>query len=162
MTNGKPMRCNKRRSNDNKGITNVLGALLFILAIVSITSMIAIVSNEYSSYVRSSDYMYSIERQRSSEVLTFQHSVNDTYLILNMTNTGNVQISIVSVLVHNRTTNVMTDLTPVIDLNPGMARINYNSSVKVTASSNATILFVTNTGNAFLIVINGEYVLYKS
>ncbi|MDI9644284.1 MAG: hypothetical protein QFX35_03570, partial [Candidatus Verstraetearchaeota archaeon] len=57
--------------NDKRGITNVLGAILFVLAIVALTSIIAIVAAEYNNYVRSADYMSNLERERAMESLRF-------------------------------------------------------------------------------------------
>lgn len=147
-----------------KGITNVLGAILFILAIVALTSIIAIVAAEYSSYVRSADYLSNLERERSSESLYFEYAAGNP-LKLNITNTCSSSIKITQIVVHNKTSNSLV-VNPIasipIVLNPGMTEYNYSITGINTASSNATIMIITSRGNAFIIVVEGGRVLFKN
>lgn len=153
-----------RRKRNAKGITNVLGAILFILAIVALTSMIAIVATEYSSYVRSADYLSNLERARSSESLRFEYTAGNP-LKLNITNTCSSSIKITQIVVHNKTSNSLV-VNPIasipIVLNPGMTEYNYSISGINTASSNATIMIITSRGNAFIVVVEGGRVLFKN
>lgn len=149
---------------NRKGITNVIGAILFVLAIVALTSIIAIVATEYSSYVRSADYLSSLERERSAESLYFQYAAGNP-LKLNITNTCSSSIKITQVAIHNKTSNTLTfpsvPSQPIV-LNPGMTEYNFTIPGINTASSNATIMIITSRGNAFLIIVEGGKVLFRN
>ncbi len=151
---------------DKKGITNVIGAILFVLAIVALTSIIAIVAAEYSSYVRSADYLSNLERERSSESLYFEYASGNP-IRLNITNTCSSSIKITQIVVHNKTSNSLV-INPIkeksipIVLNPGMTEYNYSIKDIDTATSNATIMIITSRGNAFIIVVEGGKVLFRS
>jgi len=155
-----------RRSlhKDRKGITNVIGAILFVLAIVALTSIIAIVAAEYSSYVRSADYLSNLERERSSESLYFTYAAGNP-LRLNITNTCSSSIKITQIVVHNKTSNSLV-INPIasipIVLNPGMTEYNYGITGIDTARSNATIMIITSRGNAFVIVVEGGNVIFRN
>lgn len=147
-----------------KGITNVIGAILFVLAIVALTSIIAIVAAEYSSYVRSADYLSNLERERSSESLYFTYAAGNP-LRLNITNTCSSSIKITQIVVHNKTSNSLV-INPIasipIVLNPGMTEYNYSIAGIDTARSNATIMIITSRGNAFVIVVEGGKVIFRN
>jgi len=144
-----------------KGITNVLGAILFVLAIVALTSIIAAVSIEYGGYVRSADYLSTVERERSQEELLFTHASDiDGQLKLNITNIGSETITLNSILVHNKSGTGAIEVTNMaalpITLNPGMVQVNYRiPGMIVTPATNCTIVFVSSRGNSFIIVIQG-------
>ncbi|MEM4657962.1 MAG: hypothetical protein QXX77_06015 [Candidatus Methanosuratincola sp.] len=158
-------KCRGIRKRKSKGITNVLGAILFILAIVALTSIIAIVAAEYSSYVKSIDYLSNLERERSLEKLYFQNDTTGNQLRLNITNTCSSSLKITKIVVHDKTTNTLV-INPTISipivLNPGMTEYNYSITGINTASSNATIMIITSRGNAFIIVVEGGRVLFKN
>jgi len=149
---------------DRKGITNVIGAILFVLAIVALTSIIAIVAAEYSSYVRSADYLSNLERERSSESLYFTYAAGNP-LRLNITNTCSSSIKITQIVVHNKTSNSLV-INPIasipIVLNPGMTEYNYSITGIDTTRSNATIMIITSRGNAFVIVVEGGNVIFRN
>ncbi|RWX73601.1 MAG: hypothetical protein Metus_0380 [Candidatus Methanosuratincola subterraneus] len=149
---------------DRKGITNVIGAILFVLAIVALTSIIAIVAAEYSSYVRSADYLSNLERERSSESLYFTYAAGNP-LRLNITNTCSSSIKITQIVVHNKTSNSLV-INPIasipIVLNPGMTEYNYSITGIDTARSNATIMIITSRDNAFVIVVEGGNVIFRN
>ncbi len=144
-----------------KGITNVLGAILFVFAIVALTSIITVVSTEYGGYVRSADYLNSVERERSQEDLLITHGSDiDGQLKLNITNMGSQTITINNIVVHNKSgtgaINIASIAALPITLNPGMVQINYRiPGMIVTPTTNCTIAFVSARGNTFLVVIQG-------
>ncbi|MBC7127962.1 MAG: hypothetical protein H5T32_07120 [Candidatus Methanosuratus sp.] len=157
-------RTNGKGKRNSRGITNVLGAILFVLAIVALTSIIAIVAAEYSSYVRSTDYLNNLERERSSESLYFEYASGNP-IRLNITNTCSSSIKITQIVVHNKTSNSLV-INPIasipIVLNPGMTEYNYSITGIDTATSNATIMIITSRGNAFVIVVEGGKVLFRN
>ncbi len=157
------------KTSGKKGITNVLGALLFVLAIVLITGLIATISNEFGNYVRSADYLYNIERERSNEDLVFSHSFQGGALYLNLTNCGGVSLNLVRAMVveHDGSSDILAASDGInILLNPGMSRLNYNASDISNAnldfsSVNATILFISTRGNSFVVVVRDGQAYYS-
>lgn len=134
----------------------MLGALLFVLAIVVLTSLVAVVSSQLSNYVRSADYMNTLERDRSNEALSLSPTISNNYIIANITNTGSVPVNITQIVVVNKATNSSTTYAKNLFLNPGQILFNYNLSVPPPSSS--TVLLITSRGNAFLILIQGGVV----
>lgn len=148
---------------DRKGITNVLGAILFVLAIVALTSIIAIVAAEYSNYVRSADYLSSLERERAMESLNFDAYYDKTSKILtmNITNVCGTTIKISHIYVHNKISGQIIrneSMSLPIVLNPGMSI--YNRELNVEGSS--LVMVLTSRGNNFLITIERGEVIFKS
>jgi len=155
------------KKRQRKGITNVLGAILFVFAIVALTSIIAVVSIEYGGYIRSADYLSTIERERSQECIRFAHTT-DAFgqLKLNITNVGSETITLNNLMVHNKsgggafTISSMVALP--ITLNPGMAQINYVvAGVNLLYTTDCTVTFVSERGNTYIIVIEGISIWYR-
>ncbi len=135
------------------GVSNVLGALLFVFAIIVLTSLIAIMANEFNAYVSSVDYTNSVERDRSFEELSLSPVISNSNIITNITNVGSVPVNITQFVVLNKTTNSSVVYEKSLFLNPGQILFNYNMSF--TTPSNATVLLVTSKGNSFLILVQG-------
>ncbi len=155
------LRSPSKKRRQRRGITNVLGAILFVFAIVALTSIIAVVSIEYGGYIRSADYLSTVERERSQEDILFTHASDiDGQLKLNITNIGSETITLNNILVHNKSEVGSIDVTSMaalpITLNPGMVQVNYRiPGMIVTPTTNCTIAFVSSRGNVFIIVIQG-------
>jgi hypothetical protein len=135
------------------GVSNVLGAILFVFAIIVLTSLIAVVTNELSAYVSSVDYMNAMERDRSFEQLSLTPVVSNSYIVSNITNVGSVPVNITQFVVLNKATNSSVIYQKNLFLNPGQILFNYNMSF--ITPSNATVLLVTSKGNSFLILVQG-------
>lgn len=153
--------------NDRKGITNVLGAILFVLAIVALTSVIAIVAAEYGNYVRSADYMSNLERERAMESLYFDVFYNQTSheLSFNMTNVCSTTVKITHLYVHKKTLDLITPIESIslpIVLNPGMSVRGLELGHQETGLENFVVMVMTSRGNNFLIIVEGGEVVSKS
>ena len=143
-----------------KGIANVLGALLFVIALVVIISTVAVLASEYSNYVRAVDYVNKLEAARLQERLFLQAKVSaDGILLVNISNVGGVTVHVIGLSVHDKNANILTLISEDLVVNPVQTIYNFNTELAVTPTTNCTLLFITSRGSSFPIIVEGGRIL---
>ncbi|HDI47034.1 MAG TPA: hypothetical protein ENF82_04430 [Candidatus Methanomethylia archaeon] len=143
-----------------RGIANVFGALLFVIALVVIISTVAILASEYSNYVRAVDYVNKLEAAKLQERLLLQAKVDASgTLLVNISNLGGVTVQVVCLAVHDKSSSTLTLTSEDLVVNPGQTIYNFNTGLAVTPTTNCTLLFITSRGSSFPIIVEGGRIL---
>lgn len=140
-----------------RAISNIIGALLFIIAVIAIISITMVAFYQLGTYADTIHYMESLERDRLFERLIVNVSYNsaDGVLIVEMTNAGSVVIHIISLLIHDLDNRVLYE-APVSEkiIAPGQSTA-YQIYLNVT---NANIILITSRGNSYMTIIRNGVV----
>lgn len=140
-----------------RGISNIIGALLFIIAVIAIISITMVAFYQLGTYADTIHYMESLERDRLFERLIVNASYNSTdgTLIVEMTNAGSVVIHIVTLLIHDLDNGFLYE-APVFEkiIAPGQSTA-YQITTNIT---NANVILITSRGNSYMIIIRNGVV----
>ena len=135
-----------------RGISNIIGALLFIIAIVAIISITMVAFYQLGTYADTIHYMESLERDRLFEklIVDANYNITEGTLTIKMTNSGSVVIHIVTILIHDLDSEVLYE-APVSErvIAPGQS-----TTYQITiGAENINIILVTSRGNSYMIII---------
>ncbi len=148
-----------------KSISNIIGALLFILALTIVISITIIILTEYSKFVDTVRYTESLEQERDIEKLHLSGAITDGTLNLVIANIGPITVNIIDILIHDLENNTLLSLSNITKtdinkvLNPG-EEASYNiqlNSNNIIISNSTVIIVVTSRGRSFTLLIeSGE------
>ena len=135
-----------------RGISNIIGALLFIIAVIAIISITMVAFYQLGTYADTIHYMETLERDKLFErlIVNADYNTSEGTLIIEITNVGSVVSHIVSVLIHDLDNGTLYKASvSEKTIAPGQSII-YRISISI---SNANIILVTSRGNSYMVII---------